>query len=130
VLGTTLEDWSKVLTMLADARYGAILNEEPLPTLLPDPRALFVTHGQPLSLLSFHVGGAEMACHFFAEQEIEFDFNPIGLVEADLVDVLEFMARLGTLTGKSVVLTPENVQGSPIFRYDPLTGSVEYQRRP
>ena len=127
VLETTLEDWKKVLTTLADARYGALLNEEPLPTIIPEPRTLFAAQDRPLSLLSFHVGRVEMACHFFMEREIEFDFDPRGLAEPDLRDVLNFMERLGTLTGKPVVLTPENVQHAPIFRYEPSTGAVAYQ---
>lgn len=61
VLETTLEDWRKVVAMLAEAPSGAVLNEEPLPTALPDLRGLFVTHGRLMSLLSFHVGRVSSA---------------------------------------------------------------------
>ena len=122
VFGTTLDDWRKVLEMLSEARYGARLDDESLATALRDVPTLFVAQEEhPTSVLNFRVGRVHVACHFFTEQEIEFDFDPSGLAEADVHDVLDFMECLGTLTGKPVVLTPENVRDSPIFRYEPST---------
>jgi hypothetical protein len=129
VLETTLDDWRSALAMLIEAPYDAILDGSPLPSVLPDLRALFFAPGRPRSILSFRVGRVQMACHFFGEQEIEFDFDPRGLVATDLRGVLDFMERLGVRTGKPVMLTPENVRKCPIFRFDPRNGLIEYQLR-
>ena len=59
----------------------------------------------------------QLACHFFTADEIEFDFVP-AIGEPELRAILNLMADLGDLTGKVVVLTPENMREAPIFRYE------------
>jgi hypothetical protein len=122
VLEATLEDWREVFTMLTEVPYSAMLDGMSLATNLTDFRMLFAPEG-PRALLSFHVGRIEMTCHFFDERQIEFDFDPKGLREEDLSEVLAFMTRLGNRTRKPVVLAPENARRCPSFVTMPREGS-------
>jgi hypothetical protein len=128
VLDTTLDDWSKVLAFVAAKPFDASLTCEGHQVELPwEPRRLFPTIERALRhLLSLRVGDVELCCHFFIEEEIEFDFWPNGMTEDKLGALLSFMCDLGALTGKTVILTPENYQARPIFRYDPGLGIVEF----
>jgi hypothetical protein len=80
-------------------------------------------------LLRFFVGRVRLHCHFFTVSEIEFDFDPRGTSETDITKLAEFMAEIGDMLDKTVVLTPENVSVEPIYRYDPKTRTVTYVRR-
>jgi hypothetical protein len=77
-------------------------------------------------VLFFDVAGVELASHFLQESEIEFDLRPDGLTEGKLRELLAFMAMLGRATRKAVVLTPENEQSRPIFRFDCARGMIEF----
>jgi len=81
---------------------------------------------QPRPLLRFWVGDVELACHFFVTNEIEFDLDPRQVGESQLRALMEFMARLGDLTGKPVALTPENGPHAQIFRYEPGTKQMSW----
>ena len=69
-------------------------------------------------LLCFLVGEATMNCHFFVEDEIEFDLDPREIGGPAQAEALTgFMALLGRATAKTVVLTMENAREAVIFRY-------------
>jgi len=127
IVRTTLEDWRAVVSLVTASPYSATLDGEDasgisidVPALLAHPAA---------HLLSIRVGRLDLNCHFFSEDEVEFDFVPNGLNEEDLRSLLTFMSSLGRLTGKLVVMTPENVRTHPIFRFDPQRGTIEYLPR-
>jgi hypothetical protein len=128
VLDASLEDWRPVLGLLEQGPYEARLVRtgsqgmaQPLPR---DPGSLFT--GEQQYLLRFTVGGVQLACHFFTPDEVEFDFLPNGVSEASVRELLRFMARVGDLTGKRVVMTPENVREHPIYAYDPATQRMSW----
>jgi hypothetical protein len=78
-------------------------------------------------VLNLDVQGIDLACHFFTDTEIEFDLLPQQVRdEATLSAVLGFMTEIGSLLGKTVILTPENWQKSPIFKYDPSNQQTTY----
>jgi hypothetical protein len=128
VLDTSLEDWDRVLDLVTREAPGARLVHAETGALARldsrDVGALF-REEQPYRLV-FSVGGVELCCHFFSKREVEFDFSPDGLDEMKMRGLLRFMARLGEVTGKRVVLTPENVPALPIYVYDPATGRVSW----
>jgi hypothetical protein len=124
VLGTTLEDWRAVLSLVTAPPYAATMDGEDASDISANARAL-LAHPAP-HLLSIRVGRVDLCCHFFSENEVEFDFVPNGLTEDDLSGLLTFMTSLGRLTGKLVVMTPENVPTHPIFRFDPQRETIEY----
>ncbi len=80
-----------------------------------------------LPLLVIPIAGIKIACHFFVQDEIEFDFDPREITGPDRFDaLLKFLTELAQLTAKPAVLTPENGADKPIFRAAPLAGLVEY----
>ncbi len=77
------------------------------------------------ALASYRLGKQRLNCHFFTEEEIEFDLDPRdvdGPAEADRL--LCFLGALGRATAKEVRLTAENAPDTVIARYDPNSGTV------
>jgi hypothetical protein len=95
---------------------------------IEDMASVFRTGDRPE--LVFRVGQVEMRCLFFLETQIEFSFDPRGMTEAGLGEVLEFVAMLGRVTGKLVALTPESAPKIHIFRYDPGRDELTYLPAP
>ncbi len=68
-----------------------------------------------------------MNCHFFCVEEIELDLLPNEVdTEEKAEAVFEFMAEVGRMLMREVVLTPENGQEHVIVRYDPKTNKTAY----
>lgn len=124
VLGTTVDDWNEVVRHIGLGSYRAkfAMNGAPMPI----PHRVDELFGTAQGLLTFWVGTVDLACHFFAADEIEFDFYPNAVREHELHQLLGFLADIGDLTGKVVVLTPENCREAPIFRYSPSTAKLEW----
>ena len=122
--GATVADWRTVLAIVARGPHQATFRRAneivALPTEIED---LF---GTPDLSLSFRVAGIELACHFFARDEIELDFVPDGISPAALRGLLAFMAEIGKATGKEVIMTPENLRETPLFRYEPGSGVLKW----
>jgi hypothetical protein len=77
--------------------------------------------------LSIDVSGVLINCHFFAQDEMEFDLDPTDIIDSSRLNaVFEFMSGLANATGKEIVLTPENMPEVAIFRYHPGANRVEY----
>jgi hypothetical protein len=124
VVGTTADDWNKFVRHIASGPYRAKFTMNGAPR--PIPPIVDELFGTAQGLLTFWVGTVALACHFFAVEEIELDFIPNGVGERELRLLLTFIADIGDLTGKVVVLTPENCREEPIFRYSPSTAKVEW----
>ena len=78
-------------------------------------------------LLHLTVGSAILNCHFFTDEEIEFDLDPREIQsEHQAEQIFAFMRQTGELLEKEVVLTPENVQNVPIFKFLPSVDEVQY----
>lgn len=77
--------------------------------------------------LSVKFGEITFNCHFFDDDEIEFDFDPREVRGAnDTKDVAAFMALLGEATAEPVLLTWENAREAVIARYDPRLSEIEW----
>jgi len=128
VFGTGLSDWQRVL--------DALRTWEPMPNFtiggqpanMPDKaEGIFTEARQHGALLSFKVSGAHVNCHFFGHDEIEFDLDPREVTgPAQLEGFERFMGLLGRTTGKSVVMTMENMRESVILRYAPDAQQLEW----
>jgi hypothetical protein len=71
------------------------------------------------------IGKTVLNCHFFGVDEIEFDLDPREIGDSDQFErLVGFMRLLGELTGKVVLLTPENFKERPILRYSPDTRQI------
>lgn len=81
-------------------------------------------------LLSFSIGNAVLKCHFFGVDEIELDLDPREIDDSDQFErLVAFVRLLGELTGKVVLLTPENFKERPILRYSPDTRQIVWVPR-
>ncbi|MGC4122776.1 MAG: hypothetical protein QM765_51030 [Myxococcales bacterium] len=122
VLGTNAEDWATVLSWLGSrCRAECTQNGSPIP--LP---SRFDQVSRESLLLTVWVGETDLCCHFFVVDEIEFDFVPNQVDEARLRQLLTFMGELGELTGRTVIMTPENWREAPLFKFTPGTSRVAW----
>ena len=127
VLGTDLEDWNRVLGHLAkdptNLRFSVDGREQ---SGLPSAEAALAIRPLASPLLHVAIGGITFACHFFAADEIEFDFVPAKIDGRERLEtLLGFVETLGQLTGKRVVVSPENSPALAFLGYDPLQSTVE-----
>jgi hypothetical protein len=122
VLGTDLTTWQKLFDFLKSSGYRLDYDDSNSPPP-EDVREIFAgTEDDPSHLLSIYVAGLQVNCHFFWEEEIEFDIGPREIENDSQIDaVFDFMARLGDTLQKDVILTPENVQTAVVVRYDHTT---------
>jgi hypothetical protein len=98
--------------------------------------AIFRYRGEHTHLLDIRVRDVSIHCHFFLEEEIEFDVNPREIEsEAQEDAVVEFMRGLSTTLGRQVVLTMEGAPDWVYLRiepgqYEPEYTPVEVERGP
>ena len=120
VKDTTQGDWNKVLRFIKERCQSIRFSVDGKPAPLPSGvGSVFVQRATSTPSLSFSVKGIEVACHFFTEAEIEFDIAPEQVNRPEqFSSLLEFMRELAKITGKSVTLTPESLDDSPVLRVD------------
>lgn len=126
ILDTSLDDWARVWDVLKAAPDGFsfMVDGESLtpPARVEDAFRLRDSHSVTAS---YTLGKQRLNCHFFIEEEVEFDLDPRdvdGPIEAERLG--HFLSLLGCATSKEVRLTPENEPESIIARYDPHAGSL------
>ena len=121
ILNTTLTDWQQLIDFLRASSYTLRFDheeDEPLPEHIA---GLF--GGEILHLLSINLGGPILNCHFFTEEEIEFDLDPREFKSRQEGErLLAFMKGVGDRLGKAIRLTPENTQNIALVEYDPSRG--------
>lgn len=122
VIGTTIADWQRVLDLLNDKTPDALafyVNGEELPSA-PSAEVIFERRQETSTLLQVTAGNVHLNCHFFCEEEIEFDLDPRELRgEGDLQAVLTFMTAIANAAGKRAILTHENSQEAVILNVQP-----------
>ena len=78
-------------------------------------------------MLSVNVGGVLLNTHFFSLEEIEFDLDPQEVdSEERFGSLLSFLAGCGRATGKTAIVTCENLPQKVILRYHPNPDEVEF----
>jgi hypothetical protein len=127
VLGTTVWDWTLLLRTLGRTGYRLTFQSGGKVEALPgDAQSLFQSR-EPSHLLKIDVSGIQVICHFFADEEIEFDVDPREVDGQERLDALiGFLVFLSRTLGKEAILTPENFREKPILRVLPPDGIVEY----
>ena len=125
VLGTTSADWQRVLDQIADFGVRLTFTVDGEVAQLPDRASdILASRHDTSPLLCLDIAGIQLNCHFFSEESIEFDLDPTEVAAGQKLEALAaFMALLAEATGKSVVLTPENLPLGPILRV--AAGSTE-----
>ncbi len=126
VLGTSRRDWARVRDLLRATPEQLTFKIDGQETPPPaDVAEIFNLSAEQGVLASYRLGKQRLNCHFFTEEQIEFDLDPCdvdGPAEADRL--VGFMDALGRATAKEVRLTAENVPNEVIARYDPNSGTL------
>ncbi|TNC10550.1 hypothetical protein FF100_23110 [Methylobacterium terricola] len=128
VLETSHQDWARVWDLLR-AKPERLTFEIDGQAKPPPAEVAEVFNFYPARsvLVSYRLGKQRLNCHFFTEEEIEFDLDPRdvdSLLEADRL--VGFLNALGRATMKEVLLTVENSPDEVIARYDPTSDTLEW----
>ena len=128
ILKTSVSDWQLLLDFLhSDVyEYSCTIGGEDA-TLPQRASEIFDADHEFKPLLSVKIGTVIVNCHFFTEEEIEFDLDPREIkseIQAD--QVFGFMRQVGHAVSKEVVLTPENMQEMAIFKFHPGANELQY----
>ncbi len=129
VFQTTMSDWQHMLNAVRKSPYQVKYFRGGQPTEFP----IDAIHAFPLAeecdrYLSVTFAGVQANCHFFWDEEIEFDIDPREVKGQTELDALfGFMQMLADAVGKEAVLTPENFRDAIIFRARPGSHEVEWQ---
>jgi len=128
ILDTDLSHWQRVINFLRGSEYRITFKVDNEVAALPEDVAeIFRKRNETSILLTIEVDGIFINCHFFTEDEIEFDIDPREIKnEEKLNQLFEFMKKTGGLLEKEVRLTPENYQEGIIFKYVAETNRIEY----
>jgi hypothetical protein len=125
----TPADWRTLYSFLRDypgVEYSVDGAIHPLPNSVD---LIFAIRSLGTPMLRLSVGRALIVFHFFCDNEIECDFGPNQIAsQADLDTLLEFIGRLGEVTGKRVVIAPENCHELPFITFDPESRKFEHHK--
>jgi hypothetical protein len=125
VLETTASDWQAVLDAIWPSLYFRSFKIDDADSGRPTMAELF--NPGTTRRMCLDVGGIVVICHFFGEDEIEFDLDPREVTGQVQLDALaDFMILVGRATRSPVILVPENMREAPILRYAPATGQVNW----
>jgi hypothetical protein len=121
VLDATTDDWNRVVEALRkrEPPPAFFVDGEPaaLPARIEDIMAIR-PNASPFMRIDFE--GLSLNCHFFDDEEIEFDLDPTDIDGPErLAVVVGFMTVLAEATGKPALLTHENVREAVIVSRPP-----------
>ena len=131
ILGTSIDDWALIWNVLTASGSLAFGVDGIARTPPADVREAFALHASHSVTACYRLGKQRLNCHFFVEEEVEFDLDPKdvdGLVEAERLG--QFLVDLGRMTSKEVRLTAENEREAVIARYSPTSDSVIWSAVP
>jgi hypothetical protein len=118
VQDVTIEDWEKFLTFVRNGGFSLRYFRDQELGLIPRSAAHILKDRSCAHNLVIDLGGVEVCCHFFIEDEIELDIDPREVASSDTKDrVLDFMRQLGANLDRDVILTEENSPEHVWFRY-------------
>jgi hypothetical protein len=127
VFESDLDEWQKVLNFVRRA-YPFTYRVDDVDTPLPvSIGTIFQDRSEHTHLLAVQAGDVSIHCHFFLEDEIEFDVNPREIEsEAEEDEVVKFMRGIGDALGRQVVLTMEGAPDWVYLRIEPGQEEPEY----
>jgi hypothetical protein len=128
VLHTDITHWQSLIDFLHTDAYKTVFKADNKIVAMPtDIAEIFKKRDEISMLMSIDLDGIVINCHFFTDEEIEFDIDPREInSEEKMRQVFEFMRRLGRMFQKNVILTPENAQELIIFKYELKTDMVRH----
>jgi len=121
IVGATIDDWQRVLDALSTLSPSPTFHANGEPAAMPERVAdVFDQRETSSFLLTLDVGNVGLKCHFFDDEEIEFDLDPREIKgPTELRAVSDFMMLLANRTGKTAILTHENIKSAVILAVAP-----------
>jgi hypothetical protein len=123
VLNTTIQEWDRVLQVVRSS-YGHKYSIANTPAPMPDSAEAALEIHHACQLLEVDLGRFTLNCHFFCEEEIEFDMRPQDVDAASFPQLVGFLTAIGTALQRNVFVTYENHPGLPILVYEAATNQV------
>jgi hypothetical protein len=126
ISGVGIPHWQRVIDWLRASPYPIEFRLNDEPTALPhEVSEVFRQRDERAVLLQVDVGNVIIHCHFFSYDEIEFDVDPREVSsEQEEQGIIDFMRALGRLSGREVILTPENYREMALLTYIPEQDEV------
>lgn len=128
IRNTTIADWQAVINVLTTHVPG--LEYRMAGEAVDPPTDISRVFRRQTSDVGFELyvpmGMTTLNCHFFTEDEVEFDLDPREMKPEFFATLVDFFRLLGEATTKPVLLTMENMPEAVIMRFEPATGMVEY----
>ena len=121
VFDTSLADCHAFLSEVRNWGYYLTFEVEGEPRAVPEDYAEIVSlrDHYPV-LLKIHASDVRIHCHFFTDDEMEFDLDPAQVrSEESFAALLRFLERLGDSLRKEVFVTHENSPYAKILSYCP-----------
>ena len=128
ILNADVGVWQKVIDSLQSSDYPLLCDVNGKEATLPDNVAdVFEKRSEGGPTLSVDVHGILLNCHFFTEEEVEFDLDPQEIDSEERLQALfRFMRRIGEAAGRQVIMTPENAAHYPVFVFFPESGEIRH----
>jgi hypothetical protein len=128
VQNATLDDWQAVLDQLRQSELRLELQLDGEIIELPEyvSKLLRRLPDDPCPTMYVQISDITLNCHFFTDEEIEFDLDPREMRPELLPAIVDFLKLLGRTTHKPVSLTVENSPEAAIMRFDPADANVQY----
>jgi hypothetical protein len=121
-------EWERFLEWVRGGPWSATFQRNHVDAAIPQSAADIFADDDAISLLTIDLGGILVNCHFFSPEEIACDVDPREIdSEARFGALLAFVARLGGLLAREVILTPENGPHFVILRYVPDRDEVVFE---
>jgi hypothetical protein len=121
VLNATTDDWNKVVETVRKRRPPPAFFVDGEPAALPARfEGIMAIRPDSSPFMRIDLEGVHLNCHFFDDEEIEFDLDPTNIDGPErLAIVVEFMTALAEATGKPALLTHENLREAVIVSRPP-----------
>jgi hypothetical protein len=128
VIDTKISHWQLLIDFLNSNIYAYSCTIDGKKSKLPSSaKDVFDADFEYKPQLRVIVGSAILNCHFFTDEEIEFDLDPRSIQsEQQAEQIFTFMRQIGGILNKEVILTPENLRESPIFKFEPSSGQFKF----
>lgn len=129
ILDASLTDWERAWAFLLGIEAELTLQIGGEQVLVPDDVGpIFVARQRgDTATLSCRFGRVTLNCHFFAQEEVEFDVDPREIDNADAAcDLTSFMVGLCEATSMEILLTAENNREGVIAKVSPGSRNIRW----
>lgn len=131
LLETTAAEWQAAFATVVDGPWPTQLKLNDVEAeSVRDTDVRELLHGEETALLSVDVAGAIFNCHFFGDNEIEFDVWPTEVTHANFEEVLRFIRAVAVASNRNAYFAHESGPPGSIFGYRLDADRFEVLSRP